>query len=120
MTPDEYINIRLKNGKLCDWYRLDNGKRVRTEPHSKALPEDMRYITSYGNTMREFWDNAKSQSSLLWALRGIGRDRTADFIWKVLADKYNLKLHHTVITDDDRQKYADEIRASFECPMEFE
>lgn len=119
MTPSEYIDVRLKNGKICDGFRMENGKRVRTEPNSKSLPEDMRYIERYGRTMRDFWDNATSQKDLLWALRGLGRDRTANLIWRALALKYDLVLHKTVFTKELSKTLADEIRDNFECPQEF-
>jgi len=120
MTFDEYIDLRLQNGKLCDGYRLENGKRVRTDPYSKSLPADMRHLIMYGKNMKEFWANAKSQRDLLWVLRGIGKDDIANELWKSLCDRFGIVLHRTVITVEEAHMYADIVRQNCLMPIELE
>lgn len=119
MTFDEYIDLRLKHGKICDGYRLENGKRVRTDPYSKCLPADMSHLEQHGRNMQDFWNNAKSQKDLLWALRGIGMDDVADQMWKSLCEWYGIVLHKTVITAESAELYADTVRHCCPMPVEF-
>lgn len=118
MTPDEFLYIRLRNGKICDGVSLGKKGELIISHNGLKMPQhnDYTYITNVGKTMEEFWDNAKSQKQLLWMLRGLGMDTLADELWNFLADAFDIKLHVTVISPSQAQLNADIIRNKTKCP----
>ena len=119
MTPEEYLRIRLKNGKICEGVWLDKNGKVQSSHNGLKMPQDndYYYIIMVAKTMEEFWEKATSQKQLLWMMRGLGMDAEADAIWDGLASAFDLKLHITRISKEDALKYANAVRGMIKCPL---
>jgi len=118
MTPEEYVAIRLRNGYITENCIIDNdtglGRYKSPNPYVKMrFPNDLDYIYRCGNTatMEEFWNNAKTQKDLLWAIRGLGGEyyKLADSIWSDLCSTFGIN-NSSKITPEDAFSYAQCVR----------
>ena len=123
MTPEEYIAIRLRNGYICENCVIDSdglGRYKSPNPTVKMkFPNDLDYIYRCANssnnvicnTMEDFWDKARTQKDLLWAIRGLGGEhyKLADAIWADLSTTFGIS-NTSKITPEDAFSYAQCVR----------
>ena len=110
MELKEYLTIRVQNGKITV---------PDVDPHTGKKNEDTdsAYIKEYGSNLIEFWDNAKTQKALLWAMRGLGLDSDADMLWDCIAKSDGIILHQTRMTPEQSLNGANFIRDVFKNPF---
>lgn len=110
MSINEYLELRVRNGKITI-------PDINVHTGKKNENPDSEYIKQYGINMSKFWDNAKTQKALLWAMRGLGLDFDADALWKVIAKTNNVVLHQTVLSLDQTLHAANFIRNVYKNPF---
>lgn len=113
MEIKDYLTIRVRNGKITV---------PDVDPHTGKKNEDpdSAFIRQYGVNLVEFWDNAKTQKALLWAMRGLGLDPDADHLWGIIAQTDGIVLHQTKITPEQALRAANFIRDVFKNPFKQE